>query len=30
MKDGAVVRNGPLTSPKTTKVSEPDVDLPAD
>jgi imidazolonepropionase-like amidohydrolase len=30
MKDGAVVRNGPPTSPKTTKLSEPDVDLPAD
>ncbi|MEY2479974.1 MAG: hypothetical protein QOI04_901 [Verrucomicrobiota bacterium] len=30
MKDGAIVRNGPVAAPKTTKITEPDVDLPAD
>jgi imidazolonepropionase-like amidohydrolase len=30
MKDGAIVRNGPSTAPKTTSVTDPDLDLPAD
>ena len=30
MKDGAIVRNGPSTAPKTTSLSDPDLDLPAD
>ena len=30
MKDGAIVRNGPSTAPKTTSVSDPDLDIPAD
>ncbi len=30
MKDGAIVRNGPSTAPKTTSVNDPNLDIPAD